>query len=134
MKFDADQRRDALYFLVGPALAAVLIAALFHVHPWPTALAAQAANFGWLVTLGYLGVGLVGVFLSSRIGCPAAPPLDDGRGWRKVIFWGLGIGLLEGLWGVAKTALPPFGPHYEALDRAAGFTWGNVALPRSVPH
>jgi len=102
--------------------------------PWPVALQAQAENFSWLITGWWLAVGVIAIALSSRISCPPAPPLSDGPGWRRVVVWGLGIGLIQGLEGVAKTATPMFGARYEALDRAAGFTWGNVGLPWSIPH
>lgn len=127
-------RRDAVYFLLGPAVVAVLAATLFHVHPWPVSLRAQAQNFDWPITLWWIAVGLAGVAVSSRIGCPPAPERGDTAGWRRVVAWGLGIGLAQGLVGVAETLFPPLGRHYQALDRAAGFTWGNVALPWSIPH
>jgi len=134
MKLDLQVRRDLTYFLVGPGLACLAIAALFHVHPWPVGLKAQGQNFDWLITGWWTLLGAIGVALSGRVGCPGAPPLADRQAWRRIVGWSLGIGVFQGLVGVAKTATPLFGARYEALDRAAGFTWDNVALPWSIPH
>jgi hypothetical protein len=126
-------RQDLTYFVAGPALATLGVAGLFSLHPWPTLPGSgQAQALGWLPTLAFLAVGAVGVFLSSRIGCPPAPPLTDRAGWRRVLVWGLGAGFLLGLYDAIIGALTHV--RSEAIDRAHGFTWANVALPWSLAH
>lgn len=127
-------RRDLTYFLVGPAAISLVIAGLYHLHPWPTSLRAQAQNFEWQITGWWMVVGAIGVALSSHIGCPPAPPVSDGPAWRRLIAWSFGLGVLQGAVSVAKNMVPALWAHYQALDRAAGFTWGNVGLPWSIPH
>jgi hypothetical protein len=127
-------RRDLTYFLLGPAPASLLVAGLFHVAPWPTPLAAQAQTFAWPVTLGYLAVGALGAFLSSRVGCASAPRLADWRAWGKLLIWSLGAGLVIGLLDIAIYDLTPMGALLEAKDRSLGYTWANVALPWSLGH
>ena len=56
MNIDPALRRDSVYFLVGPALVSILIAALFHIHPWPVSMSAQAQNFDWLITGWWLKI------------------------------------------------------------------------------
>jgi hypothetical protein len=94
----------------------------------------QAAFLGWAPTLGLLAVGALGAALSSRIGSPSAPSLGDESAWRRVLLWGLGAGLANAVFDLALVVLTPVGAHAEAVDRAAGITWGNVALPFSLLH
>ena len=74
----------------------------------------------------------MGVWLSIRIGCPPAPPLNDRAGWRRVLVWGLGIGFAFGVYDAAIGALTHV--RSEAIDRGHGFTSVNIALPWSLAH
>jgi hypothetical protein len=127
-------KRDFAYFLMGPALISLAIAALFHLRPWPTALPSQAAALGWGFTAAYLAAGALGAFLSTKVGCPAAPQLDDRSRWRRVVLWSLAAGLGCGGVDLALQLLTPWGPHLAAIDKANGYTWANVALPWSLAH
>ena len=127
-------RRDLTYFLLGPALLCFAIAALYHFTPWPTPVAAQAANFAWVVTGGYLAVGALGAALSSQVGTPSAPDIRDQRAWLQIILWSLAAGVASGAVDIAIGDLTPWGAQIEAIDRSQGYTWANVALPWSIPH
>jgi hypothetical protein len=135
MAFDPHVRRDLTYFLAGPVLAALAVAALFQLHPWPTLpRSGQAQALGWGATAIYLAVGALGVALASRVGCPPAPPLAARGRWLKLSLWSLGAGLAYGALDIAISVLTPWGAHLEAIDRANGFTWANIALPWSLAH
>jgi hypothetical protein len=126
--------RDLRYFLLGPALATLAVAALFHLHPWPTALPSQAAALGWGFTLATLAAGALGAFLSTSVGCTPAPATIDRAEWRGVVIWSLGVGLASGGLDLGLQWFTPWGPHLAAIDRANGYTWANVALPWSLAH
>jgi hypothetical protein len=134
MAMQPDVRRDLVYFLLGPAVVAIAAAALFHLAPWPVFSTIQAGNFHWATTLGFLAVGALGAALSSRIGTPSAPQLGDGAGWRRLLLWGLGAGLAYAAFDLGLLIFTPVGAHSAAVDRAAGHTWFNVALPFSLLH
>lgn len=122
-------RRDARDFLVWAALPALAVSALFGLAPWPTAHPSQASALGFGLTAGYLAAGLLGAVLARQIGCGrvAAPP------WRTAA-WALAAGVACGAADLAIGRFTPWGEHVEALNRASGYTWANVALPWSVPH
>ncbi len=127
-------RRDLVYFLIGPGLATVAVAGLFHLRPWPTALPSQAQALGWGFTVALLAAGTLGAFLSTPVGCPPAPPLADRSRWWAIVIWSLGAGLAFGAADIAIQLLTPWGPHLAAMDKANGYTWANIALPWSLAH
>jgi hypothetical protein len=130
-----DMRRDLAYFVFGAVPIALAATLLFQLAPWPTLpVSGQAALLGWGPTLGFLALGALGAALSSRIGAPSAPRLGDSEGWRRMLLWGLGAGLANAVFDLALTLFTPVGPHAQAVERAAGITWGNVALPYSLLH
>src|SRR6185437_5108004 len=96
MKASAPQR-DVALFALGPGLVTVLCAALWRIYSWPVPLPAQAAIFDWRLLGPSLALGLLGVWLSSRVGCPSAPSLSDGRKWAQVVLWSAGIGVALGV-------------------------------------
>lgn len=130
--------RDVLYFALGPGLLAISCAALWQVSPWPVPLPAQAAVFHWSVLLPCLALGLLGIWLSSRIGCPSAPPLSDLRRWAVILLWSGGVGAALGLEGLGQSLVPWIARQQDVLAAASGQpniqTWVNVALPWSIPH
>ncbi len=127
-------RHDLTCFLLGPALICLTVTGLYHLTPWPTPIAAQAANFAWVVTVGYLAVGAVGVALSSQVGCPSAPDIHARGPWLRLVLWSLAAGVASGAIDIAISDLTPWGVQIEAIDRSQGYTWANVALPWSIPH
>ena len=130
--------RDAACFAVGPGLLAILCAVLWRVGPWPVPVPAQAAIFNWTVLLPCLALGLVGVSLSSRVGCPSAPPLRETRRWALIVLWSGGLGLALGAEGLGQSLVPWMARQQDVLAAASGQpniqTWVNVALPWSIPH
>ena len=84
-------RRDLpFYFVLGPAVMAFAVAALFQFHSWPTVpRTGQAEALGWIPTAIFLDLGALGAALSSQNGCPSAPPLRDRVQWSRVFGWGL---------------------------------------------
>jgi hypothetical protein len=128
MGLQTGDRRDLTYFLLGPVAIALLASAWFHVAPWPVFSPLQGQLFDWGTTVAYLAGGALGILACARIGIPRAP--TDGAGWRKVVLWGLGTGIAYAAFDLAL----PVHAHAEAVDKAAGITWSNVALPFSLLH
>jgi hypothetical protein len=130
--------RDAAYFLLGPGVLTLLCAALWQVHPWPVPLPAQAAVLGWSFLLPCLALGLLGVWLSSRIGCPSAPRLGDGRRWAGIVLASAAVGAAIGAEGLAQSLVPWVAHQQDVLAAASGqpniAAWVNVGLPWSIPH
>jgi hypothetical protein len=127
-------RRDLVYFLLGPGLASLAVAGLFHLHTWPTANPSQAAALDWGVTTAYLAVGAFAAMLSTQIGCPPAPPVADRSQWLRICLWALAAGIASGGVDLAFDLLTPWGVHLRAIDKANGYSWANVALPWSLAH
>ena len=134
MRWDTATRSDLTYFILGPGLLTLGVAALYHLAPWPTPISGQAANFGLGLTAGYLAVGAVGAALSSHVGCPPAPNVGDRRAWLRILLWSLAAGIASGAIDIAISDLTPWGAQIAAIDRSMGYTWANVALPWSLPH
>jgi hypothetical protein len=124
-------RRDALYFILGPALVTVAAVAAFQLHPWSVPLPAQAQLLQPAPASVVLLLGLVGVWLSNRAGLPSAPGLRDGPQWRRLLIVAIGSGLVFGvaLFGIdAATGLSA------GAAKALGVSWINVPAPQSLAH
>lgn len=124
-------RRDALYFVLGPALVTLAAVAAFQAHPWPVPLPAQAQLLQPAPATVILLLGLVGAWLSHRAGLPSAPGLRDGAQWRRLLIVALGSGAAFGvaLFGIdAATGLSV------GAAKALGVSWINVPLPQSLAH
>ena len=128
--------RELGLFALLAGLPAAAIAAVYHLHPWPTPMRQQAANFEWAYTLGYLAVGGLGVFLLVWSKTARAPKLADLRRWERVGLWSLAIGALYGVSDMAISYLTPWGAHLAAIDRRNGYdvSFVNVRPPWSVLH
>jgi hypothetical protein len=127
----SDWRRDAVYFVAGPAVFTGLAVMLFAIRPWPVPIPSQGALLQPAPAIVLLAAGLVGVVLSSRAGFPSAPPLADRGAWvRILLFTALGgVAFGVGLLGVdAATNFTS-----EAV-KVLGVTWVNVPLPWSLAH
>jgi hypothetical protein len=131
-------RRDAAYFALGPGLATLICATLWRIHPWPVPIPAQAAIFDWRLLVPSLALGLLGVWLSSRIGCPSAPPLGDWRRWAQIVLWSGAIGAALGVEGLVQSLVPWVARQQGVLAADSGqpniASWVNVGLPWSIPH
>jgi hypothetical protein len=131
-------RRDLVLFLAGPALLTAAAATLYQIAPWPVPISAQAAILQWPLVAPLLAAGLVGVALASRIGCPPAAPLSDGRRWATLIGVSFAVGAALGAEGLAQSLWPPIAHQFDILARQSGnanvSTWVNVGLPWSIPH
>ena len=86
--------RELALFALLAAIPALAIAGLYHLHPWPTPMVQQAANFRWDLTGIYLLMGVVGVMLSPWTVAPETPRLDEGRRWGALILWAVGAGVI----------------------------------------
>lgn len=129
-------RREFVLFVLLAALPALAIAGLYHLHPWPTPIVQQAANFGWGLTAIYLVMGAAGVLLSPWTVAQETPRLVDGRRWGRLILWSLGVGIVYGLSDLAISHLTPWGAHLAAVDTRNGYdvSFINVRPPWSLPH
>lgn len=118
------------------ALPALLIAAVYHWHSWPTPMAQQAANFAWVPTTFYLAIGTAGVLMSAWTVVPETPRLDQWRRWALLGLWSVGVGLLYGLTDLAINHLTSWGLHLAVVDSRNGFDlrFVNVRPPWSVLH
>ena len=123
-------------FGVLAALPALLIAGIYHLHPWPTPMAQQAATFAWSITAIYVTMGAAGVLLSPWTVAPETPSLNRPRRWGLLVLWSLGVGLIYGLTDLAISHLTFWGTHLAAVDKKNGFdvTFVNVRPPWSVLH
>ena len=123
--------RDLVLFLCGPALVAVAIAAWYAVRPWPIPVAGQAEHFMLAPVATSLGLGALGVWLSSRVGLPSAPALTDGRRWMWLVLASVGLGLLF----VAASAVEDATLGLQRLmAQHIGQPSMNVAFPASIAH
>jgi hypothetical protein len=127
-------RRELLIFLATAGLAAFAIAALYHQHPWPTPLRAQADLLGWVQTGLYVAMGAAGALVLPWTGVARTPGWPERGRWGRILIWSLGIGLIYGAVDLAINAFTPWGAHIAANDRANGHAWANVALPWSLLH
>jgi hypothetical protein len=134
----SNPRRDAAYFALGPGALTVLCALLWQTHPWPVPLPAQAAVLSWPLILPCLALGLLVVWLSSRIGCPSAPRANDGRRWLVITLWSTAIGAAVGAEALVQSLIPWIARQQDVIAAASGqpniLTWVNVGLPWSIPH
>lgn len=124
-------RRDALYFILGPALITLAAVAAFQFHPWPVPLPSQAQLLQPAPAGVVLLLGLAGAWLSNRAGLPSAPSLRDGPRWRRLLIVAVGSGLVFGvaLFGIdAATGLSV------GAAKALGVSWINVPAPQSLAH
>lgn len=129
------QHELALFGLL-VALPALAISGLYHLRPWPTPMAQQAANFDWSLTAFYLALGAAGVLISPWTVTPETPSLNHGSRWRHLILWALGVGMIYGLTDLAINRLTPWGAHLAAVDSRNGYdvSFVNVRPPWSLPH
>jgi hypothetical protein len=129
-------RRELALFALLAALPALAIAGLYHLRPWPTPMAQQAANLGWTLTAIYLAMGAAGVVLSPWTVTPETPGLAQGRRWAPLVVWSTVVGMVYGLTDLAISRLTPWGAHLAAVDRANGYdtSFINVRPPWSLPH
>lgn len=129
-------RRELALFGLLAVLPALAIALVFHLRPWPTPMAQQAALFGWDLTSIYLLMGAAGVGLSPLTVAPPTPELKDARRWSWLVVWSLAAGMAYGLSDLAINHLTSWGAHLAAVDRRNGLstTFINVRPPWSLPH
>jgi hypothetical protein len=129
-------RRELVLFAVLAALPAFAIAGLFQLHPWPTPMAQQAANLGWLPTAIYVLMGAAGVLLLPWTVAPTTPSLRDGRRWGGLAMWSLAVGVAYGTMDMAINRLTSWGAHLAAVDQRNGYdtSFINVRPPWSLPH
>src|SRR3984885_1409616 len=123
--------RDLLLFALGPALLAALVATAFSAHPWPVPYAVQARSYDPRFFVPVLALGGAGVWLSSRIGPPSAPPFSDGRSWARLLMVSGLAGL--GLLGISAAWDLEFGLSRIAAQ-AIGQTAINTPFPASIAH
>ena len=124
-------RRNALYFVSGPALVTLAAVAAFQLRPWPVPIPSQAQLLQPLPVAVILLLGLIGVALSNRAGLPSAPDIRDAAAWRRLLLVSGGAGIAFGvvLFGLdAATGLTA------GALKALGATWINVPLPQSLAH
>lgn len=128
--------RELALFALLAAIPALAIAGLYHLHPWPTPMVQQAANFRWDLTGIYLLMGVVGVMLSPWTVAPETPRLDEGRRWGALILCAVGAGVIYGLTDLGINRLTSWGAHIAAVDQRNGYdvSFINVRPPWSLPH
>jgi hypothetical protein len=124
-------RRDALYFIAGPALIALATAVAFTLHPWPVPVPSQGQLLQPAVTATILLAGLVGAWGSSRAGLPSAPAFSEAGRWRGLLGVTVGSGLV---FGVALFGIDAASGLSAGAAKAFGITWINVPLPQSLAH
>ena len=123
--------RDLVLYICGPALAMIAIAAWFAVRPWPVPFAPQAQEFGLAPVATSLALGSLGVWLSSRVGLPSAPPLTDGRRWIWLVLASAALGLAF----IAASAVMDASLGLQRyLAQRIGQPSMNVPFPASVAH
>ena len=123
--------RDLLFYLFGPALVVAGVAAWFAVRPWPVPVPGMAEEFGLAPVATSLALGAVGVWLSSRVGLPSAPALNDARSWTRLLVATVGLGLLF----VAASAVIDRTMGLERVGaQAMGRPTINVPFPASIAH
>ncbi len=129
-------KRELALFALLVVVPALAIAGLYHLHPWPTPMVQQAANFGWGLTMIYLLMGVGGVMLSPWTVAQETPRLGEGRRWGVLILWSVGVGLFYGLTDLGINHLTPWGAHLAAVDQRNGYdvSFVNVRPPWSLPH
>ncbi len=132
----APARRELRLFLATAGVAAFAIAALFHLHPWPTPMKQQADLLGWPLTSIYLAMGAAGVALLPRTAAALSPTLGDRRRWSWIAIWSLATGFAYGAMDLALNRLTSWGAHIAAVDKRNGFdtAFVNVRPPWSVAH
>ena len=123
--------RDLVLFLCGPALVAIAIAVAFAVRPWTIPYAPQAEEFTLAPLATSLGLGALGVWLSSRVGLPSAPALTDARRWIWLVLAsaGLGVALLA-----TSTVMDVSLGLQRILAQRIGQPSMNVPFPASIAH
>ena len=124
-------RRDARYFVVGPLLITLAVAAAFKIHPWAVSIPSQAQVMQPAPVAAILLLGLLGAWFSSRAGLPSAPDIRDTAQWRRLLTIAVGSGLIFGVflfWLDAATGLTA------GASKALGVSWINVPLPQSLAH
>ncbi len=124
-------RRDALYFVLGPALVTLAATAAFDLHPWPVPIPSQAQLLQPVAVAVILLLGLIGVALSSHAGLPSAPGPGEAGRWRKLLGVAVGSGLA---FGGALFALDAATGLTVGAAKAFGVSWINVPLPQSLAH
>src|SRR5204863_9671361 len=112
MQVSASVRRDAVAFVLRAALPALAVSALFAIHPWPTALPAQAATLGFVLTAPYLAAGLLGAALARQVGCGRT----EGS-WTRAAAWALAAGVACGAFDLALVAFTPWGGRLHEIER-----------------
>jgi hypothetical protein len=128
---DSSWRRDAAYFVAGPAVLTVACAAAFHLRPWAVPVASPTTIFAPAPLLVILAAGVVGAALSSRAGYPSVPAIGDLKGWARLLPPTIGSGVLFGAALLGVDAVT----HFTAGALASlGATWINVPLPQSLAH
>ena len=129
-------RWEVALFALLAALPALAIAGLFHLRPWPTPMAQQAALFGWGLTGVYLTLGAVGALLAPWTVAPPTPGLREGHRWGGLALWSLGVGFAYGAMDMAINRLTSWGAHLAAVDTRNGYdvSFINVRPPWSLPH
>jgi hypothetical protein len=123
--------RDVFLFALGPALLAVIVATAFAIHPWPVPFAVQARSYDPRFFVPVLVLGALGVWLSSLIGLPSAPPFIDGRSWARLL-------TVSGLAGLSLLAISAIWDLEFNLSRIAAQAIGQTAIntpfPASIAH
>ena len=123
--------RDLVLFLCGPALVAIAITVWYAVRPWPIPVADQVQHFMLAPVTTSLGLGALGVWLSSRVGLPSAPALTDARGWLLLFLASTGLALLF----VAASAIEDATLGVQRfLAQRIGQPSMNVPFPASIAH
>ncbi len=123
--------RDLVLYICGPALVMIAVAAAFAARPWMVPYAPQVQEFGLAPLATTLAVGTLGVWLSSRVGLPSAPALNDARRWTWLVLASAALGLVI----IAASAAIDAGlglQHYMA--QRIGQPSMNVPFPASIAH
>ena len=124
-------RRNALYFVAGPALITLAAVAAFYFQPWPVPIPSQAQLLQPAPVAVILLLGMIGVALSERAGFPSVPDLRDTGAWRRLLFVSGGAGIA---FGSVLLALDTATGLTAGAAQALGVSWINVPLPQSLAH
>jgi hypothetical protein len=123
--------RDLVLYICGPAVVMIAIAALFAVRPWAVPYAPQVQQFTLVPLTMSVGLGALGVWLSSRVGLPSAPSLTDGRRWMWLVLAAVGLGLV---FVAASAVIDVALGQQRFLAQRIGHPSMNVAFPASIAH
>lgn len=129
-------RRELTLFALLAGLPTLAIAALFHVHPWPTPMPQQAAYLGWPLTAVYLALGAAGVAVLPWTAAALTPALTASSKWLQLTVISLGGGIVYGCFDLAINRWTAWGAHIAAVDQSNGLstTFVNVRPPWSLAH